>query len=544
MFNFKRADYNYNPVIRAISIFCLIMFCIAFSCIQIALINIRQSQNVSGVSASKTLLLGKSRGIIYDTNMHRMVNSDYYFVSAVKPNVKALSEIRKYIDTQTYDKVLESVKTQTPFLINSDCAIQSENVLCERIYRRYNDNQLAAHLIGYTDSTGHKGLCGIELAYDSMLEANSGSIKSRFFINGNGSVMLGGNIERINENYNSLGGVVLTIDKQFQSALEKAMDENELNKGAAVMLDIKTGAIVGVVSRPNFNPNKIAEYLKDSDSPLFNRAFAEFPVGSVFKPLVAASALEQGIDPKDEIYCSGTIINGNVKFRCTKSHGKVNMATAIIKSCNCYFVDLIEKIDCTQVIDLAASLGLGNKIILDDNIETSGGNLPASERLDSFASRANFSFGQGELTATPIHIATLYSMIANGGNYRKPFIVKGFCEGNGNFNSVTELKPPYKVITEENSKILQDILELAVREGTGQSASVPGMEVAGKTATAQSGEYVDGKERLVTWFAGFFPYESPEYVAVIVCEDGVSGSNDCGPVFSSLVNYYTTINYN
>ena len=546
MFNFKNrftAD-NFVFIRRAIFLFCIIMFCMAVSCIQIMMINMRHTQAVSDSATSKTLALGESRGIIYDTDLHRLVCNDYSYISAVKPTVKALSEIRGYIDDKAYETASLSVSKQMPFLIDTDCKIKSENLICEKIYKRYNDNQLASHIIGYTDTTGYSGLCGIELAYDRLLESYSGSLKARFFINGKGSVMLGGKVERINDNYNSSGGVVLTIDKKFQNALEKSMDEKQLKKGAAVILDIETGGVVAAVSRPDFNPNKISDYLDDTDSPLFNRAFAEYPVGSVFKPLVAASALEQGIDPKSEFNCNGKISNGNVEFRCLKNHGKVNMATALINSCNCYFVDLIEKIDCSKVIDLAASLGFGNEIMLDDKIGTSSGYLPDIEELDSFAAKANFSFGQGKLTATPIHIAALYSMIANGGFYRKSFLVKGYCDENGVFSSKSEIKPPVKCLSEDNSKILQDILELAVREGTGKTAGVQGVDVAGKTATAQSGEYIDGKERLVTWFAGFFPYVNPKYVAVIVCEDGVSGSKDCGPVFSSLVDYYTTFNYN
>ena len=503
----------------------------------------RHTQTVSDNNTSKTLILGDIRGSIYDTNIQKLVYNDYSYVCAVKPTVKSLSEIRDYIDDEMYKIAYENVSKQIPFLINTDKEIKSENVVCEKIYKRYNDKQLAAHLIGYTDSTGHKGLCGVESAYDSLLESYSGTLKARFLINGKGSVLLGGKVERINENYNSLGGVVLTLDKGFQRALEESMDINGIKKGAAVILDIKTGGIVASVSRPNFNPNRIADYLNDADSPLYNRVFAEYPVGSVFKPLVAASALEQGIDPKAEYNCTGKIYDGNVGFGCVKSHGQVNMATALINSCNCYFVDLINKIDYSQLIDLASSLGFGNEIMLDEKIKTSAGNIPDIDELDSFAARGNFSFGQGNLTATPIHIGVLYSMIANGGFYRKSYLINGYCDENGVFKSKTENKPPVRCISEKNSEILQDILELTVREGTGKSASVPGVEVAGKTATAQSGEYINGKERLVTWFAGFFPFENPEYAAVIVCEDGLSGSNDCGPVFSELVQYYVSENY-
>ncbi len=520
--------------IRSIIIFCLIMFGIAFSCIQVALINIRLFDTASGVTTSKTLVLGESRGMIYDADMNKLICNDYDFICAVKPSINVLPQIKNNVDDETYKLAVESVRAQMPFLIKTNVFVKSEDIMCEKIYRRYSDSQLAAHLIGYTDAMENKGISGVEYAYDSFLESHSGSLETRFFTNGKGAAMLGNETEKINKNYNSMGGLVLTIEKKCQTALENAMDENELKKGAAVVINLETGGISAVVSRPNFNPNNISNYLNDSDSPLFNRAFGEYPIGSVFKPLVAAAALEQGIDPEKEIFCSGNVVRGSSHFGCTKSHGKVNLATALIYSCNCYFVELIERLDCSRILDLAASLGFGNEIYLDDKISTYSGYMPEISELDSASSRAVFSFGQGKLSANPFQVAMIYSMIANKGECKTPYLIKGFCDKDGKFTSNLSEIPPKKLISEKNAELLKKILELAVREGTGKYAAVADFEVAGKTATAQSGEYIDGKERLVTWFAGFFPYEKPEYVAVIVCEDGESGSKDCAPVFSSL----------
>ena len=520
--------------IRYIVIFCVIMAGMAISCLQIALINIRQFNAASTVSNSKSLVLGESRGLIYDTNMHRLVCVDYSFVSAVKPTVAVLPILKNYINDVEYNRVSESVVRQLPILINTDCLIKDDDVVCERIYKRYNYNQAAAHIIGYVDSSGHNGLAGIEKTYNSFLESNSGSCRVRFITDGKGAVMLGGKAQKISDNFNSLAGVVLTINKHYQTSLEKAMDECGITKGAGILIDIESGAVLASVSRPVFDPGNVAEYLDDADSALFNRAFGVFPVGSVFKPLIAASALEQGIDPKETFNCDGVISENSSTFRCTKAHGNVDMSSAIAYSCNCYFVDLIQKIDCSQVIDLAASLGFGNVVALDSDIKTHSGYLPDTNELNSFAARANFSFGQGNLSANPYQIAMLYSMIANGGEYKKPFLIKGFYDGEGNFKSADSEKPPVKLISKKTAKLLQEYLEFAVNEGTGQSAKAGEISVAGKTATAQSGETVNGKERLVTWFAGFFPCDKPKYVAVIVCEDGKSGSEDCAPVFSML----------
>ena len=521
--------------VRAIVVFCVIAIGIASAYLQIALINIRQFNTVSSEFSSKSLTIGESRGLIYDTNMHKLVCIDYSFISAVKPTASVLPKLRNLLNDAEYNRVVESVVNQSPILLNTDKIIKDNDVISEVLYKRYNSNQLAAHIIGYTDSSGHNGLTGIERAYNSFLVANAGICRARFVIDGKGSVMLGGKVEEISENYNSLSGVVLTINKYYQYSFEKAMDECGVTKGAGVLIDIESGAVLASVSRPAFNPNNISDYLNNTESPLFNRAFASFPIGSVFKPLIAAAALEQGIDPDEKVYCDGEITVNSSVFGCTKKHGSVDMSSAIAYSCNCYFVNLIEKIDCSKVVDLAASLGFGNAVLLDDSIKTDRGYLPEINELDSLASRANFSFGQGRLNANPYQIAMLYSMIANGGEYRKPYLIKGYCDSEGVFESVDSVKPPVKVISNKSSMLLREYLRLAVSDGTGKPATVDNVAVAGKTATAQSGEFVDGKERLVTWFAGFFPYENPKYVAVIVCEDGLSGSADCAPVFSLLV---------
>ena len=118
--------------------FCVIMAGMAISCLQIALINIRQFNAASTVSNSKSLVLGESRGLIYDTNMHRLVCVDYSFVSAVKPTVAVLPILKNYINDVEYNRVSESVVRQLPILINTDCLIKDDNVVCERIYKRYN----------------------------------------------------------------------------------------------------------------------------------------------------------------------------------------------------------------------------------------------------------------------------------------------------------------------------------------------------------------------------------------------------------------------
>ncbi len=536
----KNSVKNLSAV-RAVALFTILLLGIGFSCLRVAMINFRYSSAASEINTSKSLTLGVSRGVIYDTELNRLTCTESDFVCAVKPSVKALAEIREFLSAEEYVAAVEAVSKNNPMLLHPEFDITSDEIISERIYKRYNNSCLAAHIIGYTDSTGTKGISGIEKAFDNVLSQYSGRVSVRFFSNGAGGIMEGGKSEKVDENYNSDGGVVLSVKKSFQSALEKSMDYRGIKKGAAVMLDIKTGAVVAAVSRPNFNPDAVSDYLDDESEALFNRAFGAYPVGSVFKPLVAASALEQGIDPSAEFYCSGKTSAGGVEFRCMKSHGNVNMASALVFSCNCYFVDLMNRIDSVQVRELADSIGFGRKTVLADGVETYSGYLPDEEELASTAQSANFSFGQGLLTATPVQIACLYSALANSGSFRMPYLVEGFCDGEGVFRSAHTAKPPYSVFSKKTSQWLISFLDLAVREGTGKNAAVEDVLVCGKTATAQTGDFSSGKERLVTWFAGFFPAESPEYTLVVMCEDGTSGSQDCAPVFGDVVRAVTQV---
>ncbi|MBO5360870.1 MAG: penicillin-binding protein 2 [Clostridia bacterium] len=518
---------------RSVGLFCFLMVGFVICCVNIVVINMKNNTAVAGINTSKTLVLGESRGIIYDYKFNRLVSSDYDYVCAVKPDISSSEMLRNVLDADSYVNVVNHISKGNPTKFVSPRFIAHKDIICDKIYKRYNNSQLASHLIGYVDYE-NTGVSGIEKSYNSLLESYSGDYCVRYFADGTGRVMNGADVEVESEGYNSKGGVVLTLDKNAQFLLEEAMDSCGIEKGAAALLDIKSGAIRAIVSRPNFNPNAVVDYLNGDSSPLFNRSIAAYPIGSVFKPLIAASALEQGVDPRTVYECKGVISDNNSSFNCTKSHGTVNMATALMYSCNCYFINLINKIDYEKTIALASSFYFGSEQEICNGIYSSGGNLPSIAELDSFAARANFSFGQGTLNATVLQIAGLYTAIANEGKFCSPYAVEGECDENGVFEPTHTAFAPHKVFSKETADFIAACLELAVREGTGVNAANEKFTVAGKTATAQTGEYQKGKERLVTWFAGFFPYDNPEYVLVIMCEDGESGSSDCAPVFSKV----------
>ncbi len=497
----------------------------------LAIIN-SADKRVTAAIGSKSITVGESRGVIYDRNLERLVCDTAYTVCAVKPSAEALFKLKPCLSEEAYKNVYEEISKGNPVVtkINSSADVDMTTAI---IYNRYNPQNLATHLIGYTNING--GVCGIEKSFERVLSDYSGELAVRFAVDATGKVLMGKDASVVDNGYNSKGGVVLTIDKEYQQALEQAMDEYKIEKGSAVMIEIKSGAVVAMASRPNYSQNSVADCIADEASSLFNRALGAYPAGSVFKLLIALSALEQGIDPAEAYACTGSVGS----FTCPSAHGEVDMPRAVAYSCNCFFINLVKRLDIEKTLELAENLGFGSSVELADYLKSYSGYLPKIDELHSFGEKANFSFGQGKLSVTPLQIASLYCAIAAGGAYCKPSILKGFCDKDGGFTASNSSVSPCRVASEKSASLLNDFLELAVREGTGKKATVDGITVCGKTGTAESGEFVNGKERFVTWFAGYYPYESPKYTLVIVCDDGISGSSDCAPVFARTVSLIT-----
>ncbi len=494
----------------------------------------KDSDGVGKTSSSKSIEIAESRGLIYGNGGERLVGDTQSYISVIRPGISAMNELKRLLERDAFAAAANELNKNNPIVLQLGNTATSEDIITTKIYKRYSDTSLASHIIGYLDESGN-GVTGIEKSFNDYLNEHSGRLRARFYAQANGDILAGVKTELINENYNSDAGVVLTIDKKMQTALENAMNKCGLKKGAGIILRVDTGEIAAIASRPDFDRNDIASCLNDDNLPLFNRALGAYPVGSVFKPLVAVCALEQGIEPEFEYYCDGNINSGGKNFGCLKAHGNVILASALCYSCNCYFINLIENIDCENVVEAASYLGFGSSVEFANGIKSYSGNLPDSKQLESAAARANFSFGQGSLSANIIQVASLYAAVANEGKYIEPYLVDGLCDENGVIYNRHASKAPYRLFSRKNTELISSFLELAVREGTGTAAAVQDINVCGKTATAQSGEYINGRERLVTWFAGYFPYDKPEYAVVILCEDGESGSVDCAPIFSAAV---------
>lgn len=525
----------YREKQRTILLFMLVCLVFCISIIRIIFIQSDISESVVEQQSIRSILLDKTRGYIYDRNNIPLVND----IKIDKTIMISNSYTKPLINKLLTDGKLENKITDGVFLTVAESTNFTESDYIKNFYTvtRYSDNNLLRHIIGYTDSEG-KGVCGIEKAFDKILYDAGGSLRAEFRTNSRGEALSLQGISMKYDNYDSPAGVSLTIDKSIQTICERILNESEIETGAVVVLDCNTSEIVACVSIPCYDIDNMEPSLNSPDKPFLNRAFNAYPVGSVIKPLIAAAAIESGCNVYDIYDCRGTENINSTEFRCfnSNSHGKTDLNSAIEKSCNCYFIDLALKAGKENVISKLTDFGIGKGIRFCSTLSSASGNLPDVKEITSEAHLANLSFGQGDLLVTPIQLASAYSAIANGGIYNEPVLLKNLIDDNGEVYGYYKNEAGYRVIEQDKCEIIRTALYNNMLNGTGKSGQSSFVTSSGKTATAQTGRFnEDGNEILCTWFAGFFPYETPEYTVVIFNENGSTAALDCAPVFKRII---------
>lgn len=515
----------------------LLLLVIMFSATGIRMLSLAKSTNrVSVSSSSKTIDIAALRGTVYDCNLQPLTNSETVLYAAAKPSAYSLGQLSGKIAPEVFGSVTERMREGKPVAVKINSSIiPNEDIKEVKVPERYLSSSLACHIIGYTDSTG-QGISGIEKAYDSLLSQVESTVTVRFSSDANGRVMLGENIEIVG-NEVPRKGIVLTLDKDIQQITEDALDSSGAVCASAVVIEIETGAIRACVSRPAFDPYNVAESLNNPDSPLINRAFLQFSVGSVFKPVVASAALENGISENFEYNCTGSVTHNGVTFNCHKKdgHGVMNMENAVANSCNTYFISLAIETGADNIISMAESFGFGKETVLANGIKSVSGYLPDVSELDSKAAISNISFGQGSLLATPLQICNVAATVARGGIYIEPYLVEGETDENGVFTKIKSYSEKKQVMSYENALLIRRFLEKVVTDGSGVRAQSEYVAVAGKTATAQTGKSENGEEIYNAWFMGYFPAENPKYAVAVLKENGGEGAVSCAPVFREIV---------
>lgn len=444
-----------------------------------------------------------------------------------------------------------------------------------RPIRKYYYSSLASHVLGYVGKIGNEeytqnegyelddyiGKTGIEYVCEKFLKGKDGLKQTDMSIDGTTTG------EYITEEAISGSNVMLTIDAKVQQVAERALKENiekinngdygekrEVYAGSVVVLNVKTGEVISMVSYPDFEPQlfvdgisteKWNEYTVKGRSALINRTMqSAYAPGSIFKMVPAIAGLETGKITKDEqIECAG-IYPGGYKPKCWyyttygRGHGYLTVSQAIQKSCNCYFYEVGTRIGIDNIEKYATYFGLGQKTNIELPGEISGtlAGKKLYEKLDEawyYGNTLSAVIGQAENNFTPIQMARYIAMLTNGGKKLDLTIIKDIINNQGESIKTEEVKDyinkrlGIEKTSEENLNIqkenLKTVLEgmQSVTEEGGTAYSVfkdfP-IQVGGKTGSAEA-----GNDKTNAWFVGFAPYENPEIAVVALVENGAHG---------------------
>ncbi len=366
----------------------------------------------------------------------------------------------------------------------------------------------------------------------------------------------------------------LTIDAQIQKAMVKAM-RGELAGGAA-LIDVRNGRILGLVSKPSYDPNQLSggsgkKVIRDA----FRRLFSDplkpaldktvsgaYPPGSTFKPFTALAALEKGlIDHRRTISCRGFMRFGRRIFRCTQAHGVTDLHKAIAESCNVYFYRLVSDSGVTMdmIAEMGMRFGFGKKTGLGINAETSG-RMPTRAWMTlrnkgqfRLGFTLNAALGQGATTVSVLQLALAYAALANGGTLYQPQVVRAVETAGGQV--VQEFTPRVRrriQLDGMHRRLMKLALFGGVNDagGTAHRARLAGVDVAGKTGSAQvSHRLARGTEldnvwyynRDHAWFAGYAPSTTPEVAVVVLIEHGGAGGKHAAPVAFEIIQAYQLV---
>lgn len=508
----------------------LISLCFMALLLKIVDINKENYSSVTRNQSTKTITVGEKRGTIYDRNYIPLTNSEKRLIAAVTPTVQSAEYLKAYFAAE---ELADRIKDGYPFLCTVGEEIINDHIYTFSVPVRYGETTLAPHVIGYIDSEKN-GVSGIEKAYNQYLTENRGKLTVSFQVDAVGRVLAGMDKTVTDSNFSSKAGVVLTLDSRIQNIAESALRQSRIESGAVLVLQVGTGELLAVASIPDFHPERVGESLTAENSPLINKAFCSYSVGSVFKSIVAAFALEEGISPEEVYECKGEITVGDTVFRCFKgkAHGETDMQSALCNSCNTYFINLSQKLSAEKLLSLCRRLGFSESDTLAPSMVTFSGTLPTEESLKIKGNFANFSFGQGDFSATPLQLAKAYHALATG--YKAtPILVRGLTNYDGLMTQTGKIKKE-KIFSDRTVKRIREMLSGVVSEGLADKAKSSLLSLSGKTGTAQSGIYETGKEICRTWFTGFFPSENPSYIVVVLNENGEGGNVDCAPVFRKI----------
>ncbi|MBI4397354.1 MAG: penicillin-binding protein 2 [Elusimicrobia bacterium] len=463
---------------------------------------------------------------------------------------RKLNEARR---TGKMTRVLGGIERSTALaLIEKKLALPGVNVVVEP-QRRSRHGAFGSHLLGYVDEINPAelerrqdqkyrigqliGKTGMERMYDGSLRGEDGGLQ--FEMNASGR-----HVQVIRRIPSQSGmHLFLTVDRSLQEAAETGLAASPSQRGAAVAMDPRTGAVLALASAPEFDPSvDVSRHLGDPRLPMFNRALqGSYPPGSVFKIMTAAAGLESvKWDVHKTYYCPGVFRLGAKEFGCWDTHHWRDFKGAVAMSCNVYFFNMGLRMGPDPIEQMARAFGLGEKTGIDLPSESLG-LIPgrawkqrARKDLWYDGDTVNFSIGQGAVSVTPIQVAVMLSAVANGGTVWEPFVMDHIVDREGQVLYQHQPKARKKVVLSSRTWTqLHRSLQAVVLEGSGRGLQRPDLVLGAKTGTAQNPH---GKDH--AWFVAYggLPDQEPSLAVVVFVENGGRGSVAGGPITRAIVN--------
>ena len=556
----------------------------------------------SQANSEKRVRLEAPRGLIYDRKGRLLVgNRRSYDLVLDRERVRDPAAVAEWVADVTgepADEIRARIETKPdpthrPLVLARDLTFSQVAYVEARqedvpglaiettILREYPNGSLAAHVLGYVGEIDQSdldkpqfahhvprdqvGKGGVERSYDDLLSGRPGL--RRVVVNNVGRTISAG----VDEEPVPGAHVYLSLDLDVQRACEEGL---EGFRGACIMLDVRTGAVLALASAPTYDPNAFVGgissvrwrgYRDDPHEPLQFRALAgTYPPGSVWKALVSAAAIQSGKHrPSTTVTCNGVINMWGHNRHCWKEggHGTLAMKEALIHSCNIYYYTAGRDMGPEPMWELGKDVGFGALtgidvpgekpgILYDDEYKRRTGRTQDTKRWWP-GDTVNISIGQGGLAVTPVQVAVFGMTLANGGDVHAPHVFDHAVDPLSGAvlrraETTTARHVPY---TASTMSFMHDALEGVVDHGTATRAKVAGIKVAGKTGTAQpsSGEAPKGIPREQraeryqehAWFMGYAPADAPEVAFAIVLEhSGLHGGEGAAPIAHTILEAY------
>lgn len=590
---------------RVIGLVCLVIPAFAFLLLRLFYLQIIEGENYRRLSENNCIRLQSidpPRGLIFDRNGTLMVdNRPSYDLSIVakdaKPLDKTLQNLSRYthIPLESLQGEIDKNRNQPSFKsvmlkpdIGRDMLAVLEakrfdlpgTVLDVHLRRLYVQNRSCAHTLGYVGEIngdelksdkyeGYKrgdliGKSGIEKSFEPYLRGERGGRQIE--------VNVAGQLVRVLNTVDAVPGnnVYLTIDEDLQKRAEDLLGNAS---GSVVAMDPNTGQVLVMASSPSYDPNMFVDgfsyeqweaFVKDPNHPLQNKSIqAEYPPASTYKIVTSMAGLEEGaIDERTTLVCSGAYRYGERDYRCWRrgGHGSISVVRAIAESCDVFFYQVGLRLGVDRLASYAKGAGLGAPTGIQIDQE-SGGLIPtAAWKKRRFGvpwqggETLSISIGQGYNLVTPLQLAGMISSVANGGTRYRPLIVRKIVSAAG--ETVQEFQPESRghlPVGPKNLDIIRKGLWEVVngKSGTARAAHLEGIDVCGKTGTAQvfsrktESENESRRARQLkshAWFVAYAPAVNPKIAVAVLIEHGEHGGSAAAPIAREVIRAYLTGN--